>query len=756
MRFLLEWISGTGKVSLTIKWPKGITTFDEIRGIISNGTTTKTFEKSIIGLSSPQFSQTISGLETGTYGFVLKFYNGGNEVGLTYMDQINIYNGMTSSGICTIPENLLPIEKPVITPAEGSRELMFGDEITISHVAGDALIYYTIDGSDPRSSVTACVYSQPFSLEQNATVKAIALASSRFTSEIEEAEFTVHVATPEFMITDIDLVSGTHTLMLTSATKGVTFWYTLAHNDDQPSELLTFDPEKGISLEKGSYSITAYATKPNMLDSASVTEGFEISEKTTGIEIIDPVHVVFSINLTDGLADAVVVPNATGTATVVINSQSGEEGALSYAWYLDGTVAKDNQGNSIPSSSNILKFGTGQDEIALKSGQHVLVVKVTKGSMTYSEQKVINVASPVASVTKDGVTTYYTSLKAAFISLDADGVPNTTVDRYGVYELSGTATMTILRDITFASTEQWIPVNIPKTARLTINGNNKTIRNLNVDKAVYRGRANNDGSYSLYYGTGFIGGNEGTLIISDLTFEKANIQMKAADGVNKQGSSQSGVVIGRNWYGTATLTNVNVINSKILGYTKVAGMVGHSVGDLEIAGGKVTGCTIGFDNLNQVREEGYSQLGYVYGSSAGAVIGLLNSESSGDNANFIATDIELSGNTFLIDPLKTVQLFTYMKDASAVYTNYKYTEGGNSKNYVDMVYDTFGVYRPSFANAAPNDWIVGATVAGSGKVPASFERLDNNMSRIPDRGASIPADRVGNLYSYHHERGGNY
>ena len=74
---------------------------------------------------------------------------------------------------------------PTFSPAAGT--YYESQEITINCVTADATIYYTLDGSDPTPN--SMVYTEPFVLSENTTVKAIAVKEGYEDSEIAEAEY---------------------------------------------------------------------------------------------------------------------------------------------------------------------------------------------------------------------------------------------------------------------------------------------------------------------------------------------------------------------------------------------------------------------------------------------------------------------------------------------------------------------------------------------------------------------------------------
>ncbi len=90
-----------------------------------------------------------------------------------------------SSIVITYDENI--VATPAITPNGGS--IYTTDEISITCATPNASIYYTTDGSTPNTSST--VYSAPFKLPSNATVKAIAVKDGMTNSGVATATFTV-------------------------------------------------------------------------------------------------------------------------------------------------------------------------------------------------------------------------------------------------------------------------------------------------------------------------------------------------------------------------------------------------------------------------------------------------------------------------------------------------------------------------------------------------------------------------------------
>lgn len=91
----------------------------------------------------------------------------------------------------TVNPDIATVAAPQITPAGGT--VSAGSTVSMSCTTQGADIYYTIDGADPTSS--AILYTEPFALYNDLTVKAFATKDGMNPSETVQADFTVR--TPE-------------------------------------------------------------------------------------------------------------------------------------------------------------------------------------------------------------------------------------------------------------------------------------------------------------------------------------------------------------------------------------------------------------------------------------------------------------------------------------------------------------------------------------------------------------------------------
>jgi len=128
----------------------------------------------------------------------------GKEFNRSYLTQNEIMDGgklvfkmgNTPNYEWGVGENETPVSKisdHLITPVPyvDAPSHAFSDEITIGlkNTNTDAVIYYTLDGSEP--SMGSLVYNNPFNLNKTTTIRAFAVAGNKIPSKMTEAEFVM-------------------------------------------------------------------------------------------------------------------------------------------------------------------------------------------------------------------------------------------------------------------------------------------------------------------------------------------------------------------------------------------------------------------------------------------------------------------------------------------------------------------------------------------------------------------------------------
>ena len=125
--------------------------------------------------------------------------------------------GSNSSGpsepIVPGPDKPETVDNPIIT--------ITNNTVTLTCSTENAVIHYTLDGTDP--DVSSTVYISPFTLSDNTTIKAIAIKNdktSAIVTKVYEAPEQTIVTEPEIIITE----NGEVTLV--NSTDGATIYYT--------------------------------------------------------------------------------------------------------------------------------------------------------------------------------------------------------------------------------------------------------------------------------------------------------------------------------------------------------------------------------------------------------------------------------------------------------------------------------------------------------------------------------------------------
>lgn len=165
-------------------------------------------------------------------------------------------------------------------------------------------IYYTTDGTTP-SSTNGTLYSGPFALTEQTTIKAIVTKEGYTDSEVETS--TIYkVATPT-----IQQVTGTHNISITTTTPGAKIYYTIDGTTPTTSSTLYTGPSEDL----GGKLIKAIAVKDGMINS-------EIGEGEIDVKCATPVisfnNVTSMVSITCGTEGSTIhytIDNSEPTST---------------------------------------------------------------------------------------------------------------------------------------------------------------------------------------------------------------------------------------------------------------------------------------------------------------------------------------------------------------------------------------------------------------------------------------------------------
>jgi len=113
------------------------------------------------------------------------------------INAIAVDAGDTNSLVATATYNINVLggaATPTFSPAGGTYSL--AQAVTIADTTAGAVIYYTLDGSDP--TIASAVYSGPVAVSSSETLKAIAVASGFSNSAVASAAYTINLPASAF------------------------------------------------------------------------------------------------------------------------------------------------------------------------------------------------------------------------------------------------------------------------------------------------------------------------------------------------------------------------------------------------------------------------------------------------------------------------------------------------------------------------------------------------------------------------------
>lgn len=421
--FNLVSLTGTGDFALTLTWPESVTSVAKITASLDpevegkSGFTVFASEATTSdGLRS--ITKTIMGLPTGSYALKVNFLDASdNMVAYPMMEQVNIYKEMASNGTFALPEYMFPVEAPLIFPNGG--RIDSNQAITLSTITDGAVIYYTLDGSDPDTSDT--VFTSPFTLPFNKTVKAIAVRGDMASSTITSVTFEVPAASPTF-----SLAEGTYdesqTVTLSSVASEVNFFYTT--DGSIPTD------------ESTEYTGPIVISENTVLRAIAVYPGYGFSDPSTfeyKIKASIP-----SFSLREGAysgTQTVVLSSATPDATVYYTIDGATPTSSSMVYTTPLEIA----------STTTLKAVSGKPSMELSAVASVIYniylnAPVASPTFTPSQGTYPEAQEVVLSSTTEGASIYYTlngtePTKSSILYTSAITVSaNTTLKAYAVKE----------------------------------------------------------------------------------------------------------------------------------------------------------------------------------------------------------------------------------------------------------------------------------------------------------------------------------
>jgi hypothetical protein len=177
-----------------------------------------------------------------------------------------------------------PSQVAVPTPSTGAGTYNTSQNVSLSTATAGAIIYYTTDGSDPRTSSTRVLYSAPINISETITIKAYAVKDNMSDSDVVSFTYIIDLSAEEVAAPTASPGSGTYeatvSVSLSTATPGAAIYYTIDGSDPKTSSTRMLY-STSISIENTS-TLKAYAVKAGMSDSEVASYSYIINTMPTG------------------------------------------------------------------------------------------------------------------------------------------------------------------------------------------------------------------------------------------------------------------------------------------------------------------------------------------------------------------------------------------------------------------------------------------------------------------------------------------
>ena len=210
------------------------------------------------------------------------------------------------------------VSKPATPILTAGRNFIGSMEVEISCATGDAVIYYTTDGTEPTEESES--YSEAFEITETKTVKAIAVNEAG-ASNVATAEYTRVAATPVINFENATFEESVEVTI--KAAEGTTAYYTLngkTPNEDSDEFPETLTLKADATLQVIAYDEDGYASpvvKQAFKKAASGSAGSGSSSTTATL-----------VEAVTGLAagDQIVIVAAESNAALSTNQKSNNRG----------------------------------------------------------------------------------------------------------------------------------------------------------------------------------------------------------------------------------------------------------------------------------------------------------------------------------------------------------------------------------------------------------------------------------------------
>ncbi len=204
--------------------------------------------------------------------------------------------------------------------------------VTLKSLTKGAVIYYTIDGTEP--TLESSVYTEPFEISTaGVTVKAIAMADGYFVSDASSTEIEIHelAVAPSISVAEND---GYSEITLIPANEGDVILYNFT-GSDLATASATYDGTP-ITVKKHTTITAMTAEQGSYLQSETVSQFVKVQNEKVRLDVVSHMDA-------DGASWTPASANPT-----YFNTKAG------HAYYSDIVTGTDEEGNAIYEPANEL------------------------------------------------------------------------------------------------------------------------------------------------------------------------------------------------------------------------------------------------------------------------------------------------------------------------------------------------------------------------------------------------------------------
>jgi N-acetylneuraminic acid mutarotase len=326
---------------------------------------------------------------------------------------------------------------PTFSPAAGSYNA--AQTVTIGDTTPNATIYYTTDGSTPRS--ISSVYTGPIPVSSTETLRAFAVVGSS-PSSVATATYTIAqtVGTPIFSV-----AAGSYTTAQTVSIGDATTTATICYTTDGSTPTTASTVYTGPITVSSTETLTAVAFKSGYTQSAVATAAYTIAQTVTAVPTFSPAAGSYST------AQTVAIYDTTPNAIIYYTTDGSTPTSLSAVYSGPITVSSTEtlEARAIASGYSVSNIVTAAYSIS----QGVVptpIFSVAAGSYTTAQTVSIGDATTTATIcyTTDGSTpTSVSTVYAGPITVSSTETLKAIAYKSG-YTQSAVATATYVFQIT--------------------------------------------------------------------------------------------------------------------------------------------------------------------------------------------------------------------------------------------------------------------------------------------------------------------